>query len=116
MNQLNGRRVWVWVLRLVFGLGLIFMLVQVQFSSERIAKTDVVVFESSMALVFLSLWWKRIYMNALYDKMIALLVPATMFIASWLRHGRYTSIYGSLTAFLVAFLLVGWRTLSQQQE
>ena len=104
MSQSNRPMLWVWVLRLMFGTGLVWMYFDVKLSSQRIVSSDIIICGSAMALMFISSWWRLLYTHWFYEKLIATLGPATMFLASWIRHGPYTDVYGLLSVIMLIWL------------
>ncbi len=87
-------------MRALFGFGFVSMLGYVLTSRKPPALSDSVLYLSAVALIFLSLWWRRLYAYRFYEALIATVIPIVMFLASLIRHGPYTAIYGVLAALL----------------
>ena len=95
---------WLIVKRILFGAGFVLMAGYVLASNEPPALSDSVTFLCTAFLIFLSLWWKRLYSYPYYDALIATAIPMAMFLASWIRHGPYTAVYGVIAAPLLVLM------------
>jgi uncharacterized membrane protein len=86
------------IARVVFACELALLLFYVFFSKQPFVLTDEILFLGASFVIFAGLWWKRIYSNPAFFGLLTPFIFFTMFIASWLRHGSYTSIYGVIAA------------------
>jgi len=105
--------------RAVFACELALLLFYVFFSKQPFILTDEILFLSASFVIFAGLWWKRIYSNPAFFGLLTPFILLTMFIASWLRQGSYTVIYGVIAALAVIVALAQiWLNLgsSSQEE
>ena len=69
---------------------------------QRFATSDAIVYAAATLVVFLALWWRRIYAS---PKLKGALIPfifSAIGLAAWLRHDPHASIYCWLGAACVA--------------
>lgn len=92
------------LVRAVFVCVLAFMLFYIRYSKESLVLSDEIVFLGAMLIVLIALWWKRIYTLPAFRYLVTTFILFVMFVASWIRHGHYTGVYGIL--FVVHAILV----------
>ena len=91
--------------RVVFAVELVSLLFYVLLSKEPLFLTDEILFLGASFAIFAGLWWKRAYSNPAFFGLLTPFILLTMFIASWLRHGSYTVIYGVVAALAVSLVI-----------
>lgn len=96
---------WLTVKRILFGAVFVLMVGYLLFSNESPPRSDSVLYLCAAFLIFLSLWWKPLYLYRHHDALIATAIPMVLFLASWIRHGPYTVVSGELAVFLLILLV-----------
>jgi hypothetical protein len=105
--------------RVVIACELALLLFYVFFSKQPFVLTDEILFLGASFVIFAGLWWKIIYSNPAFFRLLTPFILLTMFIASWFRHGSYTITYGVIAALAVIVALAQiWLNLgsSSQEE
>jgi Na+/proline symporter len=107
MESLDRRRspTWLTVMRVLFGAVFVLMLADIFASNKPPLLSDSVLSLGTVFLIFVSLWWKRLYVYRFYEALIATVIPVVMFFASWIRHGPYTVFYGVIAAPVLILML-----------
>jgi hypothetical protein len=82
------------------------MLFYIRYSKESLALSDEIVFLGATLIILATLWWKRMYAHPAYRFLLTPLILFAMFIASWIRHGHYTGVYGILCAALAILSII----------
>jgi hypothetical protein len=96
---------WLIVKRILFGAVFVLMAGYVFTPSAPPPLSDSVTFLCTVFLIFLSLWWKRLYSYRYHDALITTAILMAMWLASWIRHGPFTVVYGVLAAPLPILML-----------
>ena len=107
LESLDRRRSpkWLAVMRVLFGAVFVLILANMFASNRLLPLTDSVFSLCTVFLIFLSLWWKRLYSYRFYEALVATAIPVAMFFASWIRHGPYTVLYGVIAAPVLILML-----------
>ena len=106
---------WLIVKRILFGAGFVLMAGYVLASNEPPPLSDSVTFLCAVFLIFLSLWWKRLYSYRYHDALIVTAILMAMWLASWIRRGPYTLVYGVIAA-LHSILMLAFLYLNMGEE
>lgn len=93
------------LLRALFAFQAAALVAYILFSKQPMIPTDEAVFSGATLTILVGLWWKRIYSNRLLQSSWIVVEFLAVFVASWIRHGKDTSMYGALCiATVVVFV------------